>query len=155
MRVSSRNFSTHQLADLGVLLALAGLILAYLLHVLSLSVHILNTILVLPISILALGLCGYELLRQLTSEIGETKELESVRSVLPVMLLFSLYVLVLPWLGFDLGTALFVTVCLRVHGEKRWHWAIAYGFVFGFLLAIIFSSLLPYPMPMSILASEY
>ena len=74
MRVSSRNFSTHQLADLGVLLALAGLILAYLLHVLSLSVHILNTILVLPISILALGLCGYELLRQLTSEIGETKD---------------------------------------------------------------------------------
>lgn len=155
MNDANRVFSRHQIVDLGVLLSLAGLIAVYCFHVWSISTHVLNTILVVPLSVLALGLCGVEFVRQLKDREHESKELEPVRSVLPVMLMFSLYVLSLPWLGFDVGTALFVMIFLLLHGERRWHWAVSYGLVFGFLAALTFSSLLPYPMPMLLLPSEY
>ncbi len=148
-------YSTHQKADLCILVILAGLIAAYLFHVLSVSTHLLNIILVLPASALALVLCGFELFCQSKAPGEEERPQESVRSVLPVIALFSAYVFTLPWLGFDVGTAVFVAAFLLVHGEKRWHWAIAYGVVFGSTVALAFSTLLPYPMPMLLMASEY
>lgn len=148
-------YSTHQKADLCILVILASLIAGYLFHVMSVSTHLLNIILVFPIAILALVLCAVELVRQFKAQGEEERVQDSVRSVVPVISLFSAYVISLPWLGFDTGTAIFVTVFLLIHGEKRWHWAIAYGVVFGFTVALVFSALLPYPMPMLILPSEY
>jgi len=155
MNSSRGSFTGHQRADLGLLLVLIVVIGAYLDHVLSLSTHTVNVIFVLPFSILALVLCAVELLSQIKNPGREEPSHEPVRSVLPVITLFSAYVLLLPWLGFDVGTALFISLFLLIHGEKRWHWGIAYGIVLGFLAAWTFSALLPYPMPMLLLATEY
>ncbi len=152
---SSGRFSTRRIIDICVLLAFAALIAAYLFQVWSVSDHLLNTILVLPVSMLALCLCALELFRQIKSGDYETPKHEPVRTVLPVMILFSCYVLSLPWLGFDVGTAVFIMAFLVLHGEKRWYWAVAYGLTLGFLAAFAFSTLLPYPMPMLVLPTEY
>lgn len=157
MKAFSKRFSIHQQADLAVLVLLATFIAIYSYHVWSLSSELLNVVLVVPVSLLALLLCGFEFIRQLkvADPDAPSDEVESVRSVIPVMILFSLYVIAIPWLGFDVGSAIFVAVFLWVHGEKRWYWALSYGLVLGFVVAIIFSNLLPYPMPMLILPTAY
>lgn len=148
-------YSRHQIADFCILAVLSILVVAYLIHVMSLSRHILNVILIIPASIVILVLCSLELIRQIRVGYTAPKEQESVLSVLPVMGMFSAYVITLPWIGFDVGTMLFVAGFLLVHGERRWYWAIAYGVVFGMVVVWSFANLLPYPMPMLILPTEY
>lgn len=144
---------THRSIDLAVLLTLMVLITAYATHVGSISTHILNIVMVMPVSILALILCCLELCSK-TKPVAK-EELESFSSVLPAILLFSAYVLTLQWLGLDVGTVVFVALFLWLHGERRWYWAVSYGVVFGIGAALLFSKLLPYPLPMLILESEY
>lgn len=67
--------------------------------------------------------------------------------------LFAVYVLTLPWLGFDLGTALFLAVFLRMRGERRWTWLAAYSIAFALALSFTFSRLLPYEMPLRLLGA--
>jgi hypothetical protein len=76
-------------------------------------------------------------------------------SVLPVIILFAVYVLSLEWVGFDVGTVLFVASFLFLQGERRVTWLIAYSLVFGILVALFFSYMLPYPMPMTFIATDY
>ena len=81
--------------------------------------------------------------------------MESVRGVAPAILLFCGYVLGLNWLGFDVGTFLFVSLFLLTHGESRWYWAVAYALVFACCIALFFSIMLPYPMPMLLLQEGF
>src|SRR3546814_14704611 len=63
-----------------------------------------------------------------------------------LMALFALYVMTLPWLGFDVGSAVFVAAALVMDGERRL-WLIApvsIGFALG--ATLLFGLLLPYPM---------
>ena len=61
--------------------------------------------------------------------------------------LFSAYVLTLNWLGFDVGTALFVGAFLWLQGERRLRWLVGYSLAFALVLTLFFSRMLPYPMP--------
>ena len=76
-----------------------------------------------------------------------------MRSVLPIISLFVGYVLTLGWLGFDVGTAVFVAASLWVHGERRLQWALGYAISFSVIVSLLFSTMLPYPMPMLIFST--
>lgn len=156
MRSNLERLTPYQRCDLAVLVLLTLLVAAYLGHVLAVSTQLFHIVLVLPVALLVLTLCLLEFaLRLRCPAAARGSSGDSLASVLPGMALFSGYVLSLPWLGFDLGTALFVTAYLWAYGERRWYWALAYGLVFGTGVALLFSALLPYPMPMLALPSAY
>lgn len=146
---------SHRFFDLLILVCLAAMTGWYLWDSYSASSHVFNLILVLPLAIIVLLLCGVAFVREIIHPVPVTKEMESVASVMPVVILFVVYVLSLNWLGFDVGTFLFVFGFLMLHGEKKWHWAIAYALVFSGSVALFFSYMLPYPMPMLIFPSQF
>jgi putative tricarboxylic transport membrane protein len=111
----------------------------------------LNLILVVPVAVAILALCLAQFVLGVSKLRAEEEPKEPVSDVVPITLLFAAYILTLPWLGFDVGTSLFIAVCLWWHGERRWPWVLAYSISFAFALAYFFSSVLPYPMPMLIL----
>lgn len=144
------------LADLAVLAGLAGFTIWYLLDAWNASASAENLILIVPIATIVLILCLLDLITQLrTGVTKEHSEREPVLSIMPVMGLFAAYVLTLEWLGFDLGTTLFVAIFLLLQGERRWVWVLGYSLCFGFLVALFFSNMLPYPMPMTLLPTDY
>jgi putative tricarboxylic transport membrane protein len=147
--------SRYRVADLVVLLVLAGLVILYGLDAYSASSHVLNLILVLPVIAIVLVLCLVQFVIEIRDTEAEAPARESVADVAPVIGLFAAYVLTLQWLGFDIGTMLFVAAFLWYQGERRWYWLIGYSISLSFGLALFFSAMLPYPMPMLILQSAY
>ena len=142
-------------ADLAVLLALGGLAGWYLFDAWRASAQVYNLIFVAPVTVLLLLLCLIEFAGQWRGAAAAPEALQPVAAAAPVIALFAAYVLSLPWLGFDAGTWLFVSAFLRLHGERRTVWALGYGLAFSLPTALFFSAMLPYPMPMLLLASEY
>ena len=142
-------------ADLAVLLALGGLAGWYLFDAWRASAQVYNLIFVAPVTVLLLLLCLIEFAGQLRGAAAAPEALQPAAAAAPVIALFAAYVLSLPWLGFDAGTWLFVSAFLRLHGERRTVWALGYGLAFSLPTALFFSAMLPYPMPMLLLASEY
>ena len=145
----------HRLADLGVLVILAALVVLYCVDSVQASRSIYNLIFVLPVGILVLLLCAGQFVMGVRTLHEEGEQPEPITDVLPVILLFAGYVLSLHWLGFDVGTIVFIGLFLWLHGERRLPWLAAYAISFGILVALFFSMMLPYPMPMLILASAY
>jgi len=141
----------HFLADLFVTFTIAGIVVWYLIDAYTASSHIINLILILPISLMVLTLCVIEIFRQISGKHKAIEKPEPVASVIPVISLFTIYIASLPWLGFDVGTSLFIAAFLWIHGERRIIWVLGYAIAFGFLVALFFSAMLPYPMPMLIL----
>lgn len=144
-----------RIADLVVLLVLACLVILYGVDAYNASSDILNLILVLPVIGLVLLLCLIQFVIESRGDAPEAPERESIGDVAPVIGLFAAYVLTLEWLGFDIGTMLFVGAFLWHQGERRWRWLFGYSISLGFGLALFFSTMLPYPMPMLILQSAY
>jgi putative tricarboxylic transport membrane protein len=155
MKLSGRTFTRHQQVDLLVLLALSGLVTWYLRDAYSASSHFANLILILPVSIMVLLLCALDFIIQLRGLHKSPPRLEPVASMLPAIALFVLFVLSLEWLGFDVGTCIFIGAFLWLHGERRIKWILAYSISFALLISLFFSAMLPYPMPMLILPSTY
>lgn len=151
----SRKLDRNRLADLFVLLVLAGLVAVYGVDAFRASSHILNLILVLPVTVIVLVLCAIQFVVEVPRVREATATAEPVRDVVPVMALFAGYVISLEWLGFDVGTFLFIAAFLWVHGERRWPWIAGYALAFSLSMASFFSTMLPYPMPMLILASAW
>lgn len=158
MNVPAKQRSRQGVADFVVLLLLAGFVGFYLVDAVRASTDVLNLILILPVSLLVLVLCAVQFVLQLragnTADVEESaSETESTRSAggLPAFVLFAVYVSTLEWLGFDIGTCLFLACFLWLQGERRWPWLIGYSIAFGFALALFFSVMLPYPMPLRIL----
>lgn len=148
-----KKITGRQVADLAVLIVLAGFTLWYCLDARAASTHIVNLILILPVTALALLLCLIQFIRQLSSPDPEPSETEPIRSVVPVISLFVAYTLTLPWLGFDVGTALFMAAYLWLHGERRWPWIVGYSLCFASVASLFFAAMLPYPMPMLVFPS--
>ena len=146
---------TNRVADLVVLLVLASLVVLYGIDAYQASSEFLNLILVLPLIAIVLVLCLVQFIIELRDRKSDTPARESVADVAPVIGLFALYVLTLQWLGFDIGTMLFVAAFLWMQGERRWRRLIGYSMSLGFGLALFFSTMLPYPMPMLLLQSAY
>ncbi len=144
-----------RIADLIVLLVLASLVTAYGIDSYSASTEILNLILVLPLTIIVLVLCLIQFVVALRDSTNTPPARENVADVAPVIGLFAAYVISLNWLGFDVGTVLFVAAYLWLQGERRLPWLLGYSIALGFALAIFFSAMLPYPMPMLVLSTAY
>jgi putative tricarboxylic transport membrane protein len=146
-------------ADLMVLIALALLTGWYLYDAYSASTHVMNLILIVPLSSAIFVLCSIEFVAQLRAPAspasGELPEEPPLMSMVPVILLFIAYVLSLDFLGFDVGTMLFIAGFLLLQGERSIKWIAGYSLSFSLLTALFFSTMLPYPMPMLLLASEY
>jgi putative tricarboxylic transport membrane protein len=152
---SANIVNRSRVADLVILLVLSGLVILYGLDAYSASSHILNLILVLPVIVIVLVLCLIQFIIEIRDAKAEAPARESAADVAPVIGLFAAYVLTLQWIGFDIGTMLFVAAFLWLQGERRWHWLIGYSISLSFGLSIFFSAMLPYPMPMLILQSAY
>ncbi len=146
--------SKEKIANSIVILCLAAFVLWYSIDTHNASSSLENIILILPIAAITLCLCLYEFFTQKDMQEKE-EEKESISSVIPVIILFTLYVLSLEYLGFDIGTVLFLGLFLFFHGENRFPWILGYSLVYGFIIAYFFSQMLPYPMPMMILPTDY
>lgn len=137
----------RMIADLIVLVILAVMATLYCYDAISASTHIYNLIMVLPLTVLVLGLCLAQFVVTIRSVDPAAEPAENVLDILRVMTLFTTYVVSLNWLGFDIGTLLFMVVFLRMQGERRWQWLIGYSVAFAFVLTYFFQQMLPYPMP--------
>jgi putative tricarboxylic transport membrane protein len=136
--------SGNQRADLVVLIALSGLVVWYFLDAYNASTHVLNLIIILPLTGMTLLLCLIQFVRQLLDRSSEQLEVESVRAVFPVISIFVAYTMTLPWLGFDVGTGIFIAVFLWLNGD---------AVCFASIVSLFFGAMLPYPMPMLVFPS--
>jgi len=150
-----KTLSLDKRVNFGVLMAITLFVLWYLYDTYKASSNIENLILIGPIAVVTLGLSVAEFIRYLREEEVQNDKKESIRDVLPAMVIFTGYILSLEFLGFDIGTTLFTAIFLKVHGEKNWKMILIYSILFGFLVPYFFSLMLPYPMPMSILPTDY
>ena len=169
-RLNNQNRSNkEQAGNLAVLLALFLYTAWYLWDTWQASTQIYNLIFVLPLTVSILLLCLLTFLKELlvadstaqdvseapeesTKTAGSIETEESTRTeTFKVVLLFVGYVVTLPWLGFDVGTFIFIALFLYLAGEKKWQWALGYSLVFAFSSALFFSYMLPYPMPLLLL----
>ena len=153
-----KQLSKHQIADLCVIFILFALSLSYLINSYLASTHILNLIFVVPVTVVVLILCIVQFIKDLVAPdevVTKSNDRESVSSVVPVIGLFVLYICTLQWLGFDVGTFLFIAAFLWTHGERRWRWVIGYSLSFSIPVALFFSQMLTSPLPMLILPTTY
>lgn len=155
MQAGPKKVDRNRLADLLVLVVLAGLSAAYAIDAYQASSNVLNMIMVLPVTVVVLVLCSVQFVVAAPQVREPDTSADPARDVIPVMALFIAYVSTLEWLGFDVGTFLFIGAFLWVHGERRWQWVIGYALAFSMLMAMFFSKMLPYPMPLLILETAY
>lgn len=147
-----------------LVLGFAALTVFYLHDAWQASSRVRNLILILPASIVALVLCVIVLVGifreartaapepQAEAPAGEAREPFLVRyRTGAVMALFAAYILTLPWLGFDVGTAAFVAANLVLNGERRIVPLVVVPVVFAAAATLAFRWLLPYPMPILLL----
>ena len=155
--------------DLVLLATLAVFVTVYCVDAIRASTDILNLILVLPLAVALVALClvqGAITLRERRGigspgPLAEADRKPAVEpaaadapppaAVLPIVGIFTAYVLTLPWLGFDVGSCLFLAAFLWMNGERRWIRLAVYSIGFGLLIAAFFSRMLTYPMPMLLL----
>jgi len=146
------NKPRYDVGHLCMLIGLVGFTLWYLSDAIRVSFTVPNLLLILPVAVAILMLALAELVMSWRGgKLFEAVDDEPVREILPIILLFAVYVLSLPWLGFDLGTILFVAIFLRMKKETNWYWVIGYSVGFGLAIALFFALMLPYPMPMTFL----
>jgi hypothetical protein len=109
-----------------------------------------NLILILPASVLALLLCvgiAIGILRRRSPE----EDVPPLGRTPILMGLFALYIVTLPFLGFDVGSAVFVAAALLSDGERRPIQLLAIPICFAAIATWIFAALVPYPLPTLIL----
>lgn len=148
-------------ADFAVVIVLALFVCWYSWDAYRASSEVENLVLIAPIAFVALVLCSMEFVRQIiakppiTQEKSSSKDENDLKSVLPIIALFTVYVLSLETLGFDIATILFVGLFLWIQKERRLIWLVGYSVAFGLLMSTFFAQMLPYPMPMTLLPTDY
>lgn len=148
---------------LALILFFATVTVVYLADAWDASGSFRNLVLVLPASVLSLILCAivavgaFRSARTAEPEPASGDEAEAEAPLLErlkpalLMALFALYIATLPWLGFDVGSAVFVAAALMLDGERRL-WLVAPVAVgFALVATLLFRWLLPYPMPLLVL----
>jgi hypothetical protein len=84
-----RSINSHRLADLAVLLLLAGLVTVYCVDAIRASTEILNLILVVPVAVAILALCLAQFVLGVSKLRAEEEPKEPVSDVVPITLLFA------------------------------------------------------------------
>lgn len=145
-----------------LVLFFAAVTIAYFADAWTASSTVRNMVLILPATVLSLVLCvivaiGAVLEGRGTAETAPDETAEAPAPLLDrakpalLMALFALYIFTLPWLGFDVGSAVFVAAALLLDGERRLHVLLPVAIVFALLATLLFRWLLPYPMPLMVL----
>ncbi|MVW77688.1 tripartite tricarboxylate transporter TctB family protein [Bordetella sp. 02P26C-1] len=143
-----------------VVVGIAAVISLYLFDAINASTKVGNLILVLPASILGLLLC----LLTIASIINDARKpiapppeeatadaevqpsrLDRCRPFLMLML-FAIYILLIPLAGMDGASALFLAAALYLNGERRIWFILGYALVFAAAATWLFKSILPYPL---------
>jgi len=68
-----------------------------------------------------------------------------------IFLSLVLYILLLPWVGYLLGTTFLLTALMRVMGRVRWGYGLIFGGVVSAITHVIFKIWLSMPFPAGIL----
>lgn len=109
-----------------------------------------NLILILPAAALALGLCAaVAVVAMRGTAVPEQKPALGTTPVL--MGLFALYIITLPALGLDVGSALFVAAAMLADGERRPAALLVVPLAFATAATLAFAALVPYPLPTLVL----
>jgi hypothetical protein len=69
------------------------------------------------------------------------------RQIGMIFLCMGLYTLLLPWVGFLLGTTLFLAALVSVMGRVRWWYGLIFGFVVSIITHVVFKIWLNMPFP--------
>ncbi len=163
----SGRFTFDDVSHVLLLLSFLAAAVWYLMDTLGASQRVENILFVGPLAVAAIALSLYILIR-LVVDISNRPPLGGPEPVDPVgsgedvaaspltnfvlrwraafvALLFTLYVLSLNTIGFDVGTFLFVMGCLIVQGERNPLVFVGYPLVFAALVTYAFRLLVPYP----------
>lgn len=154
--------SLADLSDLLLVICFATVVIWYFFDTLGASRRIENMIFIVPVSAVAVVLCGIiiiQILRRILAARHEADATDTaigtpapegslLRRLRPGMVagLFVVYVLSLERVGFDLATFLFVAATLAIQGERQPLIVIGYSFAFAAALTYGFRLLLPYPL---------
>jgi hypothetical protein len=68
-----------------------------------------------------------------------------------IFLSLALYTYLLPWLGYLLGTTLFLIALIRIMGKVRWAYGLVFGVVVSGITYVVFKTWLNMPFPAGIL----
>ncbi len=149
-------------AELMLVLSIAVIIVWYMMDAYAASSKVANLLLIVPIGVISLGFLFAIAIRILpgflkpeegdspTESKKEEQTRENGKKIFLAMALLALYVLIIPTIGFDIATFLFIGVMMFVQGERKWAWLIVFPLIFSFLVSQFFSAMIPYPMPMAI-----
>lgn len=140
-----------------LLVAIAAVVVAYLLDARATSLKTNNLLLVQPASVLALILVAIVLpqvvVRRIADEDAAARWAERMKMAKVFLLAaaFGLMVFSMERIGFDVATFLFMAVGLWICGERR-VWLVG-GFAAVFTVAVIYGyqQLVPYPFPLTVL----
>lgn len=111
-----------------------------------------NLIFLLPVTIF----CGLTVLAIAVGLLREQRhtadsdDASSSNRILPLALsvaCFAAYVFLLPIIGFDVGTFLFIAIVLVILGERRPLFIVLYAAVFSALTVFGFKAMIPTPFP--------
>ena len=158
--MNSRSFRPMTIGAI-VFAGLLGLVFAvYAFQIFSVSRRVTDWILIGPVAfigITALIFAAVTDLRKGRLKPGEVVEKQTAqaaledRTALTLVILVVCYALTMPWLGFDVGTALFVALALFVQGERRWWLMGTISITSATLLVLVFKYVLWVRMPTMLL----
>lgn len=135
---------------LALVVLIAGAVGLYLHDAIQASPTTDNLILILPAALLALGLCVLIAIGILRGRAARRDDAPLGRAP-ALMGLFALYIITLPVMGFDVGSAVFVAAALLLEGERRPMQLLVVPAVFAVLATLSFRALVPYPIPTMLL----
>jgi len=99
---------------------------------------------VIAVSVLVRKITKHNLTKDGAVQVFGRKELKIVIS----MTIYFLYSIAIIYIGFDIGTFLFIVAMLLLQGERSILKLILFPFIFSVLVSFFFSLMIPYPMPM-------
>lgn len=82
-----------------------------------------------------------------STPLSPAEDRREVLRVFGFMALLAVYLCLIPYLGLDIATFLFVAACLLGQGERRPHFLVGIPLVFTFTMVYGFKALLPIPIP--------
>lgn len=145
-----------QWGHLAFLLGTLGFLGYYLLDSWQAQASVSNLIFILPVTLLCVFtviVIGAALLRRKATETGQDEQ-DGDENFLPLVLsvaLFAMYVVLLPRIGFDVGTFIFIALVLVVLGERRPVFIGIYALAFSVLTVLGFKAMIPTNIPTLIL----
>jgi hypothetical protein len=140
---------------LALLAGIVGLVLFYWLDVRSVSLRPTNLLMIEPGAIFALLMAALvvpQCFRRVPE--GEEEQPESLGTlgrVFALMGTFAAFALTLEWVGFDIGTFVFMVVGLFICGERNWLLNIGFSAAFTLFIVWGYGAITPFPFPLTLL----